>query len=115
MKLFKIRSKDGTYSEGGSYPRFGRVGKIWKRISDLSSHFTQLSSVGRDTYTQHQAEVVEIEMVATNAIPVADFIQAAADRKAIRQAEWEARRVNYREQEERRQLAALLAKYGDKK
>ena len=36
---YKIqRMADGQFSKGTSHPRFGRIGRTWNRMSDLTSH-----------------------------------------------------------------------------
>ena len=111
--MFKIRSrKTGQFSKGGIWPDWSRNGKVWKRQGDLSSHFTQLDQRGRQIYLDHDAEVVEMEVVETLLIPAVSFIEAAADREEKREAESAERIRAWRERAERQQLAELQAKYG---
>ncbi len=36
---YKIqRVADGQFSKGTSHPRFGRIGRTWNRMSDLTTH-----------------------------------------------------------------------------
>jgi hypothetical protein len=42
-KFYKIRRKsDGHFSTGGDTPQWSKTGKVWKRISDVKSHLTNV-------------------------------------------------------------------------
>lgn len=88
--LYMIRDPNtGLFSTGGTVPDWNTAGKVWKRRGDLSSHFTNLCGDGRRKYRDANAEVVEMEMVITNAVSVSEYINAsdmrAADRKKAEQ------------------------------
>lgn len=115
MMIYKIRSKTtGLFSKGGMDPTFSRVGKVWKRRGDLSSHFTQLTTRGKAIYRENDVEVLEYEVreEEVNRTPVSLWIDQAAGRAAQREADAEAMRRYWQEQRERQQLADLQAKYG---
>ena len=83
--LYKIKSnKTSLFSLGGAYPTFGKLGKIWKRKGDLSSHFTNLGAEGRRRYRENECVVVEIEIIEieTTMVPIDEYIEASANRTA---------------------------------
>lgn len=85
-RIFKIRAMNGTFSAGGSSPHFSMTGKVWKRRGDVSSHFTQLNTSGRQYYERMGAVVVELVTTEVSATPASDWIDAAAGREAERMA-----------------------------
>lgn len=93
-RFFKIRhKKTGLYSCGGSYAshdgRYGGgwtpSGKIWQGMGPLKNHLAQYlppsttSSYARETFNKNIGpilenwEIVEIEMVAKDIIPMTDL------------------------------------------
>lgn len=69
-KVWKIRNKDGLWSNGGSSPTFSKTGKTWSNIGHVKSH---LSSFDYRTYNRDGTpayrdlppedwEIVEIEV-----------------------------------------------------
>lgn len=101
--FYKIQSrKTGLFSTGGQEPKWSKIGKVWPVKGHLSSHFTGLTSHGRRTYREHEAEVVECTVAVLAATPVEDFILAAVHRQQDRRAA-EARYLN--ELEHQRKLA----------
>ena len=106
--LYKIRSKKtGLFSTGGNSVAWSKFGKIWMAKAHLSNHFTGLTSLSRKEYREHEAEVVEVELVIKLAEPVQDFIDAAEQRKAAR----DARAKAVRESMQRREFERLLKKF----
>ncbi len=111
--MFKIRSrKTGKYSKGGVWPTFSATGKVWKRKGDISSHFSQLDAHGRQVYHDMDVEVVELHVVEVETTSGSAWIDAAKQRAADREAAKAERVRMYREDLERKQLAALIKKYG---
>ena len=85
ITVFKIRSKTtGLFSTGGQSPGWSKKGKTWNMRGHISTHLSGLYRTGRETYTNHQAEVVECiireENVAT--VPVSEWIADVERRKA---------------------------------
>ncbi len=114
--MFKIRSrKTGLFSKGGVWPTFSKAGKVWKRKGDISSHFSQLDSHGRQTYRDHNVEVVEMHVVEVETTSGDDWLAAAQQRVEDKKAAAAERVRLYRERAEREQLATLLKKYGPQK
>lgn len=111
--MFKTRSrKTGEFSKGGAWPSFGKQGKVWTRRGDISSHFSQLHALGRDRYREHDVEVVELHVVEVAVTSGNDWINAAEQRVADKQAARQRAVQSYREQQERAQLKELVKKYG---
>lgn len=95
--FYKIQSKKtGLFSTGGQEPKWTKIGKVWPIKGHLSSHFTSLTSHGRRTYREAEAEVVECTVTVLVSTPVEDFILAAARREHDRRAT-EIRYLNERE------------------
>jgi hypothetical protein len=111
MAMYKIRNtKTGLYSKGGDRPSWSKAGKVWKRLGDLSSHFTQVGARGRSVY--QDAEVVEFELVEKLITPAINFVQEADRRRQDKIEEAEQRRRDYQFQHEQAELKRLLAKHG---
>lgn len=109
--LYKIKSnKTGLFSLGGSYPQFGKLGKVWKRKGDLSSHFTNLGAEGRRRYRENECMVVEIEIVEieTTMVPVDEYIEASATRTAENKRLHEERVAKWQLENARRNYERLL-------
>jgi hypothetical protein len=85
--VYMIQSKDGQFSSGGTYPRWGRKGKIWRQRGHLSNHLAQSGSHGRQFYTAGGAKVVEYMLTQEpkNAYPIAEYIEAVDKRRNERQ------------------------------
>lgn len=112
--LYKIRSRTTKeFSTGGNDPSFSKKGKIWKRKSDLSNHFAQLSRNGRSIYQQHDIEVLTIvvreECIETSSGK--DWLQAAIDRAQDREAKLRAYIEESRRKRELEELSRLQSKY----
>lgn len=85
--FYKIQSKKtGLFSTGGQEPKWSKIGKVWPVKGHLSSHFTGLTSQGRRTYREAEAEVVECTVTVLASTPVEEFILAAARREHDRRA-----------------------------
>lgn len=96
MIIYRIRSKTtGMFSSGGWSPRFKRVGKIWKRKSDLHSHLGQAQ---HKIYDDHDAEIVS-------------YVLKEEESSVEPISEWRARQYHKKqdqsEQEERKQKEQL--------
>lgn len=91
-RFFKIRHKQtGLYSNGGDAVSFdgsgfgwGKEGKIWKGMGPLKNHLAQYLPSGSSGYAKNKFganigkivgnwEVVEIEMVIKETIPMNDL------------------------------------------
>jgi len=109
---YKIRSKTtGLFSTGGSDVTWNKVGKVWRRKGDLSSHFTGLTSHGRKQYRDNDAEVVELETVVHNLIPVEQYLEQADERRVEKTNEAHRRRADKTRKDELAVLKHLQKKY----
>lgn len=116
--MFKIQDPTtGLFSSGGADPRWSRVGKVWKRQGDLSSHFTNLSAEGRRTYRRagmgHGAVVVKFETVTTVVSGVDVHFQAVEERAEAAERASQIRRANKQREQELAELARLQKKYSN--
>ena len=90
--FYKIQSKrTGLFSTGGQDPGWSTIGKVWPVRGHLTSHFTGLSSLGRRTYHDHDAQVVECHVEVLQGVPFTEFVDAAKARKDARCAAAKAR------------------------
>jgi hypothetical protein len=108
MIFFKIRNKNtGLYSRGGSYPTWSKLGKVWKRRCDLSSHFTNIGAKAATYYAD--AEVIEIIVTETEmtAVPAIEYVNASKERAEKRKLESEMRVAQWRVSEAEREIARL--------
>lgn len=114
MFIYRIRSKKtGLYSKGGTMPSFSKNGKVWNRRSHINSHFTQLHKIGKETYIEHDVEVLEYELteVQLSVTSGSDWLNASVERAAEREAESKARRAAWVNEYELRQLKELQLKH----
>lgn len=62
-KLYRIRKKsDGLYSNGGSYPKFSKMGKFWRK-QHLMSHLTLVSGKSFGIEAYKDCEIVQYRLV----------------------------------------------------
>lgn len=99
------------FSTGGANPCWNRVGKVWKRRGDLSSHFTNLSKAGLRQYQDVGAIVVEIETVVSNPVSVMDYMKEAADRAIARAESAKERKQRIKREADLRELERLQKLY----
>ncbi len=89
--VYKIRRVDGLFSMGGSDPKFNKVGKIWKRKGDLSSHLTCVAEYGwKGSKPYDESEVVKYELTETivgDPISIQGYLLEYGDRKAREELE----------------------------
>lgn len=114
ITIYKIRSKvTGLFSKGGSDPSFSKVGKIWKRTGDISSHFTQLTNHGIATYRAKDVEVITMEITEAciSTSPGSEWLDAVEVRQQKREAESRARQAAYVRERELAELKRLQTLY----
>ncbi len=89
--VYKIRRVDGLFSMGGSDPKFNKVGKIWKRKGDVSSHLTCVAETGwRGSRPYDECEVVAYELTETQVgdpISIYVYLQERAAKKLLAEQE----------------------------
>lgn len=85
--IYKVQNADGLFSHGGTYLRFSKTGKIWKRIGDLVNSLKlgarDYRAPTRDYLTTEEwldqfpagDTVVEYEIVEKRRIPVRDLMR----------------------------------------
>lgn len=84
MEVYKIRRKtDGKYSTGGSWPGFNKIGKIWKRKSDLSNHLNIVIEPGGKPERYDDCEIIICEVVerVIDAVPVSEYLRQREEAK----------------------------------
>lgn len=116
--MFMIKSrKTGLFSKGGQdADTWTKAGKVWKRKGDLSSHFTSLSSKGKRSYRDHDAEVIEFEIVTVGTPESTDlWIEAAVVRAGEREGASQERIAKYRRERELAEYERLKKQFGDTK
>jgi hypothetical protein len=113
MIVYKIRTKDGLFSQGGTWPRFNTKGKIWKRKGDLTSHLNHLPHTKYAEYAQLGAEVVEYDVVEreTQTQTLSAYIAEVQNRKALKEQERQQRRAEYLQNERRKQYDELKKEF----
>lgn len=105
-KIFRIKSKTGEFSTGGHLPRFSKKGgKCWVRLNDVLLHLSQVSDYGRDLYAQHEAIVVEYEVVETPVLETSCEIWLEKIDARKKQQE-EARKAAWAEYKHNKELAS---------
>lgn len=86
MKFYKIKNKEGLYSNGGVNITFGKVGKLWKNIGPLRSHIA-LTSVGdysnlyKKKHPYEDCNIVELEFNEINSYPAIEELIGCVERK----------------------------------
>lgn len=70
--MFKLqRMSDKLYSEGGVYPSFHKIGKLWRTKDALVRHLAQVSWNRRALYDDVQ--VITFELVEVGMEALSDF------------------------------------------
>ena len=99
MIVYRIRRKsDGLFSMGGTWPRFNKTGKVWKRKGDLSSHLGLVTEGRGGNERMRQAyadcEIVCYEMTETESdvITLDDWLTEKEERKAAEERRRQERR-----------------------
>ena len=108
MIFFKIRhTKTGLYSKGGSYPTWSKLGKVWKRRCDLSSHFTHIGAKA----ATHYADAEDVEIIVTESemtvTPAIEYVNASKDRADKRRLESEMHAARWKIEQAEREIARL--------
>ncbi len=67
--MFKIRNKDGLFSNGGTWPEWTKTGKVWRQRGHLSNHLAQVS---RNIYSETDV-IVEFEMIEISTVLLSDY------------------------------------------
>jgi len=114
VKIYKIRNRDtGLFSTGGTYPRWEKVGKVWKARNHLTNHLTTVAVEG--VYGSN-ADVVEYEVTeqATSIQTVPDLISGALQRREEKEAKRQAQLDRARREARLAQYEALKAEFETK-
>lgn len=92
--IYKIRDLEtGKYSLGGSTPSWGKEGKIWKRSSDVMSHFNLIVEI--DYENHYKNAVVECHKVEkVSEISAKHYFEDAQLKKELKEKEREKSREN---------------------
>lgn len=110
--VYKIKRADGQFSLGGSWPRFGKEGKIWKRKGDLTSH---LRIVRRDMYSD--CKIIEYELVekseCTDTISIGQWLNEIEERKRSEQESRERFQEKQAKKVRRKAFLKLREEFGD--
>ena len=112
MLVYKIRRcTDGMFSQGGSWPRFSKTGKIWKQRGHLTSHLGQVSRgnrayVGCEIVTY---ELTEVEMGETQSI--GQWLGEIEERKRKEKEERQLRREEHQREERRKHFEELKKEF----
>jgi hypothetical protein len=108
--FYKIRRKsDGLFSTGGSSPRFTKTGKSWSNRGNLDRHLGMLlqnRNIGA-LPAYKDCEVITFITEVTDYEPVEKFISVVAERKQMKEEEYE-RRIEKRREENRRKQYEML-------
>ncbi len=114
-KIFKIKSKDGLFSNGTSSPYFSKTGKIYKNIGHVKTHYAGLTPFGRNLYRDLQVEIVEYEVIETplNSISIHEFEQqilVEKEKKILKKKEQQYLHEIKKHEDEIKKLKKLLEK-----
>tara|TARA_R110002020_G_scaffold291520_1_gene506924 strand:- start:480 stop:824 length:345 start_codon:yes stop_codon:yes gene_type:complete len=74
MIFYKIKRGE-LYSTGGSWPSWVERGKTWMRMRDLRAHLRTVRLPSHRTQHYEGAEVVTLETVQIDAVPVMEVLQ----------------------------------------
>lgn len=111
--FYKIRRKsDGLFSKGGTTPTFTKVGKVWRRKGDLSSHLTLVVDSGRNKAAYKDCEIVEYHMLEAEVQDVAEVIVATARRRHRVEQKRKQRIAQNQREERRREYERLKKEFG---
>jgi hypothetical protein len=114
--IYKIRSKKtGEYSMGGTDGQFNKKGKIWKQRNHLSSHINQLSSRGRKSYQDHDAEIelLEIIEIPVEVTSVSVWVSESQQRRAEKEAAQRERAAAFNLERARAEYERLKKQFGE--
>ena len=73
--IFKIRNKDGKFSNGGSDPDFVKNGKMWTHFGYLNRHLDVLSERGKKVYKDNGAVIVQYELIEPVEVQTIDVME----------------------------------------
>ena len=74
MIIYRIKNKDGLFSNGGHFPYFTKKGKIWKHIGHVKLHLKQLHSSVLSTYQYCTLETYEIKEEFIRNEPIVTYL-----------------------------------------
>ncbi len=119
-KVYKIRDKTtGLFSRGGSrsYNLWTKEGKSWTNIGHVKNHMSQFirsQSEKVKDYPYENAEILEVvinyEMCFKS--DANDLFTEIIEKRAKTEKEWQDKHRKWEEEQERKQLQQLKAKYG---
>lgn len=95
MIVYRIRSKTtGMFSSGGSHPHFKKVGKLWKRKSDVDAHLRQARL---DVYVDNDAEIVSYALTEqeTSVEPVVAWKERQYEKKQVQDGDKQRKQQQY--------------------
>jgi len=108
---YMIRDNQGRWSKGGSHPRFGEDGKMWKTIAQVKSHLAMFRTYQGVNEVPEDWQVVEVELKLLSGENARALVQPLADKQAKRQALYKNRFEKQRAEDEKRTLKRLKEKY----
>jgi hypothetical protein len=118
MKAYKIRNKEtGEFSRGGSSGRYiwSKAGKTWGNIGHVKNHLHHFVDCGEKSndYPYDNAEIVEVVTSYEDCFTydVEDLITAIIEDKKKAHRRMEESHAKWVEEQERKKLAELKAKY----
>ena len=110
--VYMIRDSRGMLSRGGTSPRFGVEGKMWRTLGQVKSHLALFRSYQGVNEVPDDWEVIEVKLVQFgNAQNARQLVQPYADKQAKRQAQYKNSYEKGRADAEKRELKRLKEKY----
>lgn len=118
MKVYKVRDRNtGEFSTGGHCPKFTKTGKSWSKAADITMHVNQASELLSRTvmhpYYGRDIEVIEYELFENekSAVPMREWVRAAALRKVEKQESFQRKREAFRQKLRRAEYERLKKEF----
>ncbi len=102
--MFKIRNKDGLFSNGGRWPSWTKIGKVWRNMGALSGHLAQIAN--QDFYSDND-EVIGFEPVEVSIELLVDYNEGRLERGKERKEQQEQHRLLCEKDHLNRELARI--------
>lgn len=120
-EVYKIQRSDGLFSNGGYRPTFGKNGKVWKRMGDLTQHLNAVMHNRITAYSNNvygQCEIVrcflEVTSIEVERTPISQHLNEL-ENKAREEQEVSQRNADERQKKERqKQYEALKQEFEPK-
>ena len=103
---YKIKNKEGLYSNGRQFLDFTNKGKVWTTMAGLKNH---LNSKKDDEYKD--CEIFEIEIIEKRKCTVQELLQEIKEDKREKENKERESGLKAQERTERELLKALKEKY----